>query len=352
MNTQTQTQNGNGTAKVIQPIIPSTVTSQPSTAPATAIPTLPMPVQNEAFDLGMRLARAGGNQTSVQSDRDSVEAACRAGARQMDYGPYDPANNPADQKAEQEMTDVKKNRDHTRDRKDHAGRAAREKKRKKAQLPPAERPAIPAAMIVLAGLLIGMSLTPTFHDRFFFGIDDLPLRWFLSAGTAAVVGFTLAVAALRYLHVKGGKSEVGLLKGFFLGAFLVALALGIIRLTTGDLSWSAIYFAIGLTGLEIGVLVILHVIAAPFRAAFREYVERADGHAVADAESAQAVEYYNNLEREEAELQVAVDRHIEHVRARDYCHQHPDRVEDAWVTYGVLGYDTGIAQNRLEGLVP
>jgi hypothetical protein len=311
-----------------------------------------MPFQNEAHEIGLRLAHASGQQKSVQSDRDSVEAACRAGAELMDYSPYDAQDNPADQRAEEAIVDVKERREHVRERKDYAGRDVREKQRNKAHLAPAEKPALPVAMMILGGLLIGMSLTPTFHDRFFFGIDDLPLRWFFSGLTAAVVGFTLAVAGLRYLHVKSGKNEVGLLNTFFVGAFLVAGALGVIRLTTGDLTWSAIYFALGLTGLEVGVLVLLHVTAAPFRAAFLEYVERADAHAVADAEIVQAVDYYSSLEREEAELQAAVDRHIEHVRARDYCNRHPDRVVDAWVKYGLLGYDTGIAENRFAGLVP
>lgn len=348
----TQTQNGKGTVKVVPAVSPSIVTSQPSTAPATAIPTLPMPFQNEAYEIGKGLALASGSQKSVQSDRDSVEAACRAGAQMMDYSPYDAQNNTADKLAEEAIVDVKETRAHVREKKDHAGRALRDKKRAKAALPPTEQPALPAALIILSALLIGMSITPTFHDRFFFGIDDLPLRWFFSAVTAAVVGFLLAMAGLRYLHVRGGKSEIGWLNGFFLSSFLVAIALGVIRLTTGDLTWPAIYFAIGLTALEAGVLLILHYMAKPFRAAYREYVERTDAHSVADAETAEAAEYYDSLDREEAQLQAAVDRHIEHVRARDYCHQHPDRVEDAWVKYGLFGYDTGIAENRLKGVVP
>jgi hypothetical protein len=347
----TATTNGHPVSSV--QVTTSTLTNHPKTATGKVVggPPLPLPLHDECFKIGFEAARASLSQQARPEDEVGVEKLCRAMGRQTFRQVYDPVNDVHDKKVEAENQRNEQQRDKLDDQIDYAAKAVREAKREKASLLPADKPAIPLTIMFLAALLIAASLSPTFSDFFFFTVSDDPLRWFYSIGAGALIGFTISWAALRYVDVRGEDNASRLLNGFLIGAFLLALALGGIRLANAATD-TAVYFALALTGMELAIFVILEFLARGFRAAFRRYQDRKDAHSSADRKIEGASEHHTDVLQQRTEKQAEIDAHCEYVEWRKISHDNIDRIEDAAVESGLAGYRAGIAENYKERVMP
>jgi hypothetical protein len=314
-------------------------------------PPLPLPLHDEIFKIGFETARASLSEQVRPDDQARVEKLCRAIARQGYRQPYDPTNDVHDNKVEAENERNKLQREKLEEQIDYAAKAVREARREKAGLPPADKPSIPMTIMLLAAMLVATSLSPTFSDFFFFTISDDGLRWFYSIGAGALIGFMISWAALRYVDVKGGNNASGLLNGFLIGAFLLALALGGIRLANATTS-TAIYFALALTGMELSIFIILEFLARSFRSAFHQYQERKDAQSSAEQKIEGAAEHQLDVIQQKIAKQAEIDSHYEYVEWRKISHDNIDLIEDAAGECGVAGYRTGIAENHKERVMP
>jgi hypothetical protein len=264
---------------------------------------------------------------------------------------FDPINDVHDKKVEAENQRNEEWREKLDEQNDYAAKAERAAKREKADLPPAEKPKIPLTIMFLAALLVAASLSPTFSDFFFFTVVDDSLRWFYSLGAGALIGFMISWAALRYVDVRGENNASRLLNGFLIGAFLLALALGGIRLANATTD-TAKYFALALTGMELAIFVILEFLARGFRAAFKQYQERQDAHSSADRKIEAASDHHADILTQRTAKQAEIDAHYEYVEWRKISHDNIDRIEEAAAESGRAGYRAGIAENHKERVMP
>lgn len=350
MSTKT-TSNGHSTSTA--QLSTSTLTNHPRTSTGKVVggPPLPLPLHDECFKLGFETARASLSEQARAHDEAGVEKLSRAMGKESYRQVYDPINDVHDKKIEAENQRNELQREKLDEQIDYAAKAVREVKREKAALLPAEKPAIPLAIMFLAALLVAASLSPTFSDFFFFTVSDDPSRWFYSIGAGALIGFLISWAALRYVDVRGEDNASRLLNGFLIGAFLLALALGGIRLANATTD-VAVYFALSLTGMELAIFIILEFLARGFRAAFRRYQDRKDAYNSADRKIEGASEHHAHVLEQRTAKQAEIDAHYEYVEWRKISHDNIDRIEEAAAESGLAGYRAGIAENHKERVMP
>jgi len=350
--TATQSSNGKPTPTAPQLTVFS-LTTHPKTSTGKVVggPPLPLPIHSELNKLGFDLARATLSQQPKPEDELTVENVCRATARQAFRQKFNPANDLHDREVQQENERNKVKRDKLDEQADFAAKAVRAAKHEKAQLAPAEKPSIPLTIMLLGAFLIATSLSPTFADYFFFSVSDTPLRWLYSIGAGALIGFVISWGALRYVDVKVGNNEPGWLNGFVIGAFLLALALGGIRLANATTA-TAVQFALALTGMELAVFLILEFLARRFRASFNEYQSRSDAHSKIDRQIEAASDHHSDVVQERTSKQAEIDGYFEYIEWRELCNTNIDRIEEAAVQAGLSGYRAGVAVNRSETILP
>jgi hypothetical protein len=354
MSTAPTTQPRNGHQATTVPVLTGpTVTTHPKTTTGKVIGGPPLPIQfhDSIHKYFFESARTTLKQESTPEDERHVEETARAIAAQSKRKHYDPINDPDDQKTEAQNKLNEQQRARIDEQIQHAGRDGRAEKRKKAGLPPAEKPPIPLPIMLLAAFLIATSLSPTFFDYFFFTVPDAPLRWLYAAIAGALIGFLISWAGLRHVDLKGGKSEPRMLNGFLAGALLMAVALGGIRFAHATTS-TAKWFAAALTAMEIAVFIILEFLAQGFRASFREYQERADEHSKADRYIAAAIEHHEDLLRQRAAKQAEIDNHYEYVEWRNLCCDNIDEIKEAAARTAVSAWRDGCALTRAETILP
>lgn len=347
----TATTNGHSTSTAT--LNPPPLTNHPKTSTGKVIGGPPQPLQlhDECFKVGFETARSSLSEQVKPDDEAGVERLCRAMGRETYRELFDPINDVHDKKVDDENRRNEQGRDKLDEQNDYAAKAVRTVKREKAELPPAEKPKIPLTIMFLAALLVAASLSPTFSDFFFFTVADDSLRWFYSVGAGALIGFMISWAALRYVDVRAENNASRLLNGFLIGAFLLALALGGIRLANAATD-TAKYFALALTGMELAIFVILEFLARGFRAAFRQYQEREDAHSSADRKIEAATEHHADILAQRTAKQAEIDAHHEYVEWRKICHDNIDRIEEAAAESGRAGYRGGIAENHKERVMP
>ena len=113
---------------------------------------------------------------------------------------------------------------------------------------------------LLAAFIIVFAITvaPTLHDFVFHTLSDDLLAWFLSSICGAFVGGMLTLGILRGRHTK--MTWIGVGAGVTLGLGLLS-----VRLSSAEGS-GEVMFAVGLTIVEIAVVLLLEFLARDLRA--------------------------------------------------------------------------------------
>lgn len=345
MSTQTQSRNGTGSTNKVQPSQSTNVNyfSQPAFK-SVGGPNIPLKLQSDLYSRGLETAQASRTQKPRAEDIEALENLARAMARQTSRLPYDPNKNLYDAQMEEEFQRDKDARDKLEERLENASAAIRNAKQAKAKLPVAVKPQMPFLVMSLTGLVIALSLSPTFNDYFFFNVQDDVLRWFFSIGAGSAVGFTVAWMALRYIDLKGQR-DTKVLNGFLISAFLLAMGLGAFRMINAQ-DPNAFYFGLALTVVEFALMLMLEMLARRFRAAFREYETQNDAQTSADRDINLAEENRSSIEEQISQKQNKIAAHIEYVEWRAVCNENIDEIVEAAVTAVRAGYNAGVAGNQ------
>lgn len=200
------------------------------------------------------------------------------------------------------------------------------------------------SIIFVSAAVVGTMITvsPTLHDTVFVMDDDL-ISWALSLACGIFLGLFIALMILGDADSAGHRTVtnwMGLSAGIF-----VSLALGAIRIgaakKVGD-----IVFAMGMTTLELGIVLAMEAVASRRRAAMAEWSAR---NSVSEKTKAALDAAWNKLERLKDRLKILNDdihSHIDYVEERAVRNLHIDELEDIALKAAANGYLAGIADNR------
>ncbi len=302
-------------------------------------------MQTGLFNLGRNRARESGTTESRREDVLALTEHARAMARQTYRDKYDPKQNAHDAMHEAEYRRDLVRRDEAEKAEAHAAANLRDADIKLARTPKAgDKPT--AHLLLVAAFIVAITLTvaPTLHDALFSTLGDEMLAWFASMLSAAFVGGMLTLAIL------GGRRStwtwVGVGAGLLLGA-----GLGAVRLSSAQ-GAGEVWFAIGLTVVEMAAVLLLEWLASGLRNSEDEWQIKhaAETGAMAARDAAQA-----DLDRWKArirELNDAIASKIAFVEDRHHRNIHIAELEAVAIKAVLDGYNAGIAENigRVRGV--
>jgi hypothetical protein len=251
---------------------------------------------------------------------------------------YDPENIPHDRMAEEEYRKTLNDRTHADAGVRESAANARDAEARSARTPKAgERPRVRSLLIGMAVGVVSLSVAPTLHDVMYATIPDEALSWFFSLASGACIGGFIAWAIF---HGRGtGWRWAGLVAGAVIG-----VGLGIVRLASAG-SAGGFWFSVGLTTIELGVVILSHWYATGVhhREDLWEARRAAELEAVGASEAAHAehARWVEELQRINAVIAAKIayvaDRHARGDLAR---------LVETLVRPSLDGYNAGVAVNR------
>ncbi|MGH9345006.1 MAG: hypothetical protein ACRD19_14750, partial [Terriglobia bacterium] len=290
------------------------------------------------FQLGHNRALQSGTTEPRTYDIHALEDHARAMAKDTYRDRYDPDKNAHDAMHHAEYTRTVAQRDEAEIGEQHASANLRDAEGVVARAPnagpkPAAKPLLVATFIVA----LALSIAPTLHDSVFHTIPDDLLAWFASLVSAGFVGGMVTLAILGGRRTK--LTWIGVAAGVVLG-----LGLGAVRLSSAE-GAGEVLFALGLTIMEIAVVLLLEWLASGLRASEAEWLPQhlAESQALAAREAAQA-----DLERWQArvkELNDAIAAKIAFVEDRHNRNIHIAELEAVAIKAVLDGYNAAIAEN-------
>jgi hypothetical protein len=290
------------------------------------------------FNLGRNRSLHGGTTEPLPEDISALENHARATAQETYRDKYDPNKFAHDRMTQAEYEKLIADRKAAEAAESEAAANARDAEERMAHIPKAgDKPTMRMLLAVFATLVVTLTVAPTLHDFIFRTVDDDLLAHFFSFLSAGCVG-----ALISWAILSGRRTLwrwVGLMAGIAMG-----LGLGIVRLSAVE-GTTEVPFAIGMTVVEISVVLLLEWYALGLRASEDEWKTRRDIEleAIATA-SAFSSEHSRRVERVQ-KINAAIARKIANVEDR---HHRNDvaRLESSLVRAVLDGYNAGISENR------
>lgn len=290
------------------------------------------------FNLGRNRALRSGTTEPLQEDIAALENHARAIAQETYRNEYDPTKFAHDRMTEAEYEKLIADRKAAESGEGEAAANARDAQERLAQTPKAgDKPVMRVSLVVLAALTITLTVAPTLHDFIFRTVEDDLLAQFFSFLSAACVGALVSWAILTGLRTLW--RLMGLIAGIVLG-----LGLGMVRVSAAE-GVVEVLFAMGLTVVEISVVLLLEWYALGLRASEDEWNTHRDIELVAIATMDAARSEHSRRVERLRKINDAIAGTISHVEDRHHRND-VDRLEASAVQAVVDGYNAGIAENR------
>jgi hypothetical protein len=204
---------------------------------------------------------------------------------------------------------------------------------------------VPVLLAAGAVFVLALTVTATLRDFLFSAIEDDALAWGISLAMSLGFGLFLAYSALG---AQGGANdghaaERG--RAVIVGGVIVALALGAWR-ASGAEGVADILTAAALTGLEIGVIIILEWTGSRHEAVTARWDARVDARASVDAAVTASEADLERRRKELAKVEEAIEEHVAYVEDRTFRSLAIEELSKAATTAVKDGYNKGIAENR------
>ena len=290
------------------------------------------------FSLGRNRALQSGTTEPLQEDIAALENHARATAQETFRDKYDPTKFAHDRMTQAEYEKFLADRAAGECAEAEAAANARDAEERLARTPKAgDKSAIRMSLVIFAVLVIALTVGPTLHDFVFRTVDDDLLAHFFSFLSAACVGALISWAILS------GRRTIWRWMGMIAG-IVMGLGLGVVRLSAVETVTEGL-FAIGLTVVEVSVVLLLEWYALGLRSAEGEWKTRRDIElmAIATADAARS-----EHSRRVARLQKINDAIAEMISRVEDRHHRNDvaRLEASAVKAVLDGYNAGISENR------
>src|SRR6266404_4997792 len=235
---------------------------------ALEVPGVILMMQRDLFKHGYERAMNSGALTPHTGDQEALEDHARAMARDAHRDAFDPTKHTHDEMLDSEYRKNLTDRADVEQAAKFAEADIADREEEVARAYPGPQPRRPSTIFVTAAVVGTMiTVSPTLHDTVFVMDDDF-ISWALSLACGLFLGLLIALMILGDADSAGHRTItnwIGLSAGI-----LVSLALGALRIgaakKVGD-----IVFAIGMTVLELGIVLALEGVATRHRAAMGEW---------------------------------------------------------------------------------
>lgn len=307
---------------------------------------VPVPVftRETAFEHGGNAALSSGDLEVNEQTVASLTDYCRAMAREMKRGHFDPANNSHDKLRQEEfdaLLDERKVAKHALSLADGKTRDAKHAASVTVLMPQGRVPRW--AVAGAAAGLLALGFVPTIHDLFFDSADQLT-GWYWASIAAVVLGGSMAGLLLwldsnsedddRLLSRKGLWAGVGIAFAFCAARWRDAEDIG------------AVFFSIALFIYEAAVVLLVETVLASMRKTKRmRDVQVAESRKL-ESEASAHVENSELLKKKIAELDDKIEAFINYVEQRNAAETQMEQIEQALISAALDGYNAGIAANR------
>jgi hypothetical protein len=298
----------------------------------------------DLFEHGREAGLASGALEPREEDSRVLEDHAAAMAQETYREAYDPAQHEHDRLREAEFARLLAEREEAELATKHAAAALGEREEEAARAQSGVRPPeTPWALMIAALLVLAISIAPTLHDFIFISIPDELLNWLVSLLSASVVGMFITWGILGNHDTSGHRSHGNVVA--LVGGIVVSGGLGALRVAHAE-GWGEVVFAVALTVVEVGTILMLEACASSLRARRREWAEHEAGVAGAAARlEASQVRLTRCRERAVA-LNDGVHKHIRYVEERSVRRYNIEEIKAAALKSVLDGYRAGIAETR------
>jgi hypothetical protein len=204
-------------------------------------------------------------------------------------------------------------------------------------------PTKPQVLMVSAVAGLALTIAPTLHDYVFITMTDDITNWAVSLLSAAIYGVFITWGLLDSDDVRGRRSARNWLG--LVGGIGVPVGLGLLRIANAS-DTAEIVFAIALTVVEVGIVILLESRSATLRVAYQEWaVQQAGGKDIVtrlEAARAKLARRKQSL----AEINDSINGHINLVSELAVRNFNIDKIKADAVRAVRDGYFDGIAYNR------
>lgn len=206
-----------------------------------------------------------------------------------------------------------------------------------------EFPAFPWLFAVIGFVVLALFIAPTAHDFIFITIPDDLVNWLISLVGAVCVGAFIALGILASGRSNGERSTANWVA--LIGGIFITLGLGLMRIAFAQTS-EELYFAIAITIVEVGTVVLLEATAASRRAELGDWSAHNQKVKTAAARIEAAQSKVARFEKGFDKAEQIIVAHILYVEQRHTRRNNIEQIKVAARQTVTDGYFAGIGENR------
>lgn len=301
-------------------------------------------MHNDLVEYGRQRAKLSRDTKPNPDDLSSLEEHAEAMAEEAYREAYDPSKHADHKLREAEYQKLQNDREESELTTGYAMAEVTdlENEMSKAQsnmLPPTK----PQVLMISAVAGLALTIAPTLHDYIFITMTDDITNWAVSLLSATIYGVFITWGLLDSDDVRGRRSARNWLG--LVGGIGVPIGLGLLRIANAA-DMAEIVFAIALTVVEVGIVILLESRSATLRVAYQEWA----------AQQAVSKDIATRLEASRAklarrkqalgEINNAINVHINLVAELAVRNFNIDKIKADAVRAIRDGYFDGIAYNR------
>jgi hypothetical protein len=301
-------------------------------------------MHNDLVEYGRQRAKLSRDTKPNPDDLSSLEDHAEAMAEEAYREAYDPARHQDHKLREAEYQKLRGDREEAELT---AGYAAAEVADLEHEMSKAQSnmlsPTTPHVLMYSAVAGLALTIAPTLHDYIFITMSDDVLNWAVSLLSATTYGVFITWGLLESDDTRGRRSVRNWLG--LVGGIGVPVGLGLLR-AANAVGMAEILFAVALTVVEIGIVLLLESRAATLRVAYREWAAQ---QAVLKDITTRLEASRSKLARRKqalAEISHAISGHINLVAELAVRNFNIDKIKADAARAVRDGYFDGIAYNR------
>jgi hypothetical protein len=308
------------------------------------MPDVLLSMHKDLYEHGRQAALSDGALEPLDEDVRILEEHATAMAQETYREAFDPAQYEHDRLREAEFEKQKSDREEAELAAKHAAAAVLEREQEFARtqsglLPPKT----PVVLMLAAVLVLAISIAPTLHDFIFISMTDELMNWFISILSASVVGVFITWGILGSMDATGQRTATS--RAALIGGIVVSVGLGALRVAHAE-GWGEIVFAVALTIVEVGTILLLEAHASALRAHHHEWTKHQSDVNSATAQLEAARTHSARWQDRIAELNGGITKHIRYVEERSIRRYNIEEIKAAALKAVLDGYRSGIAETR------